>query len=283
MLYKLIKQIFFSEKPKLTASRVIQPTVDKETILTKTSAFEQLEKKVKAIGHSQYPFLNKTYSPSSRVPVTDFSGFIKSRLKSGDEKSILMLMRKIIEANPGVGLGIGADKYGDYSWTDGLVKEINSIDFNKYIEYSDASACWDIKALWILASKSGGGREFWITEKENFNSIFAAAMTGYNHKLTAEFPKLVQSANSFIRKMRKDDIPYWQEYPLFKQIEEPELISSLNETRACFLNLSIGARIVLCSAIRKISGNLADCSTYSQRNMGINADQVAKELYDSKF
>lgn len=251
------------------------------SIPNKTDAFEQLENKVRDIGHPQYPFLSKTYSPMSRVPAADYSDFIKAQLKRGDEKSILMLMRNIIEANPGVGLGVGADKYSGYSWTDGLVKEVNGIDFNKYIQYSDMSACWDIKSLWILACKDGGGREFWITEKGNVNSIFATAMAGYNHKLTSEFPKLVQSANSFIREMRKDDIPYWQEYPLFKEIEKQELSSPLNQTRTRFLNLSIGARVVLCSATRKVSGNLTDCSTYSQRNIGINADQVADELYNS--
>ena len=107
-------------------------------------------------------------------------------------------------------------------------------------------------------------------------------MAGYNHKLTAEFPKLIQSANSFIKKMRKDT-PYWEDYPLFKQIEEPELTTPLDKTRTCFLNLTIGARIVLCSAIRKGSGNLTDCSDYAQRNIGVNPDQIADELYHSKL
>lgn len=79
------------------------------SIPNKTDAFEQLENKVRDIGHPQYPFLSKTYSPMSRVPAADYSDFIKAQLKRGDEKSILMLMRNIIEANPGVGLGVGAD------------------------------------------------------------------------------------------------------------------------------------------------------------------------------
>jgi hypothetical protein len=61
--------------------------------------FDELKERIEEIGHPEYPFLHKEYSPGSRVPCTDFSGFIVERLKTDDPNSICTLMGSIIEAN----------------------------------------------------------------------------------------------------------------------------------------------------------------------------------------
>lgn len=55
-------------------------------------------------GHKEWPLLHPTYAPGSRIPCTDFSPWLKSRLAAGDREAIVAYVLQIVEANPGFGV-----------------------------------------------------------------------------------------------------------------------------------------------------------------------------------
>jgi len=57
-------------------------------------------------GHPDHPLLHPRYSPNSRVPCTDFSPWLRERLAAGDEDATVIYLLQIIEANPGIGMGV---------------------------------------------------------------------------------------------------------------------------------------------------------------------------------
>ena len=77
---------------------------------------DELRERVEAIGHPEYPFLHRGYSPGSRVLRTDFTAFVIERLKTGALNPICTLMGSIIEANLGVGIGS--------SWIDDEIRSL---------------------------------------------------------------------------------------------------------------------------------------------------------------
>lgn len=117
---------------------------------------DALRHEARQYGHSNYPFLSKDYSPNSRVPSIDLTPFIADRLNSNDIDSVIVLMREVLSANPGIGIGP--------EWIDKEIKEIINIDFANYLKFYKPEHYNLLKAMWIIASKGGGGREFWLTE-----------------------------------------------------------------------------------------------------------------------
>lgn len=121
------------------------------------NAVDSFFSSIKGVGYPEYPILDKQYSPSSRVPCTDLVPFISKRIIERDIASIKLVMRAVIEGNPGLGIGSG--------WIDENINNILSIPFENYISFPSANAFPELKALFIVAAKGGGGREFLITEE----------------------------------------------------------------------------------------------------------------------
>jgi hypothetical protein len=233
---------------------------------------DKLKERVKAIGHPKHPFLHREYSPGSRVPCTDFTAFIIERLKMGDLYSIYTLMRSIIEANPGVGIGS--------SWINEEIRIIIKTDLNKYISFDDPSAILELKAMWIISAKAGGARDFWLTERTPLQ--VAQALCIYNILLKPGMTELLDKVNSFIRKMRKDN-PYWDDQPLFSanDLTLPEL--SPSECVRKIRSLSIGARLHLFCAICFVSNDLPDVTDYATRSFGLHIPDTTKEILTSQL
>lgn len=72
-----------------------------------SNAVDSFLSSIKGVGHPEYPVLDKQYSPSSRVPCTDLVPFISKRIIERDITSIKIVMRAVIEENPGLGIGPG--------------------------------------------------------------------------------------------------------------------------------------------------------------------------------
>lgn len=204
------------------------------------------------------------------MPCTDFSGFIIERLKTGDPNSICTLIGSIIEANPGVGIGS--------SWIDEEIRTIIKTDLNKYISFDDPLAILELKAIWIISAKAGGSRDFWLTEKTPLQ--VAQALCAYNILLKPAMIELLKKANSFIRKMRKDN-PYWDDQPLFSANDLTLSELSPSECIGKVRSLSIGARLHLFCAICFVSNDLPDVTDYATRSFGLYIPDTTKEILTS--
>src|SRR3972149_9325723 len=109
-------------------------TENKENInhISSSSSIQELLFEINGKGREEYPFLHPTYSPSSRIPCADFTSFIKRRLLENDIKSIIKLIQGVIEANPGLGIGV--------EWVEENIKNLLKLDFNKYINFANKEA-----------------------------------------------------------------------------------------------------------------------------------------------
>lgn len=224
---------------------------------------------IKGVGHPEYPILDKQYSTSSRVPCTDLVPFISKRIIERDISSIKIVMRAVIEGNPG--LGIGPD------WIDGSIDNILSVPFENYVSFPSANAFPELKALFIVAAKGGGGREFLITEE--IPRLISWACIAHHPSWSNQLHSLSKKANSWIAKMAKDT-PYWQEYGKF-DVREVLNASIENELQAVILRLSPAARLQLFYTVERGGGSLPSLTNYQIRSLGINVEKTSKELIDS--
>jgi len=183
-------------------------------------------------------------------------------------------MRAILEANPGVGIGP--------EWIDEKIESVVNAPFDKYISYTEEVALFEIRAMWIIAEKDGGGREFWIAENSKLPLMFSRALCCYHFELLPAFIELLKKANRSIKDLRKDS-DYWKDYPLF----EPDMLKitglSENACKQKILTLSIGARLHLFYAISSGEGSLTMLTDYNLRSFGLHIPWTTKEILDSEL
>jgi len=239
-----------------------------------TSAADEFIAKLKNLGHPEYPVLDRQYSPSSRVPCTDLVPFITERLWEGDLPSIKKIMRAVIEANPGLGIGV------DVSWIDERIENVVSTPLDKYISFqSDPTALDQLRALFIVAEKEGGGRQFWITA--DIPRLFSRAVIAYRPEWSHLLEELAQRANKWIEEMAKDT-PYWKGYPKFEATSlfpcpEP------GTAQAKVQSLSPAARLQLFYALERGGGPIESLTNYAIRSFGIDVFQTSRELIESQL
>lgn len=268
----IFRNLFSREKADETNNNIhLEKEIKKPNSI---SPIQKLLLDIKGKGRIEYPFLHPTYSPSSRIPCVDFTPFIKDRLLANDIKSIISLMQGVIGANPGLGIGD--------VWIGENIKNLLSLDFNKYINYENKEALIELKSIWILAEKSGGGREFWITERESFTKYFSVALACQPFKVTDNFSQLVKNANGFIKTMRKD-VPYWESFPLYQTNYPKENNIPSKEFSLKYNSLTLGGRLHLFEAVSHISQSLTDSSNYNLRSLGINSVDTIEEIISSQI
>lgn len=230
-----------------------------------TTPIQKLLADIKGKGRDGVPFLNPTYSPSSRIPCADFTSFIKGRLLANDIKSIVTLMQGL---------------FGGIREED--INNLLKFDFNKYINYINKEALTELKSIWIIAEKNGNGvvREFLITGRESFTKYCAVALACQPYRLTENFQLLVKSANNFIKTMRKD-VPYWKTFPLYKTNYPTENNITSCEFSDKYNSLTIGGRLHLYESLSHFSQSLTDCSNYNLRSFGVNSIDTIEEIISS--
>jgi len=274
-MLNLISRLLFGKKSKVSQqskTRTTSSHKQKNSLRTyRSNAVNFFLSSIEGLGHSEYPILDKHYSPSSRVPCTDLVPFISKRLIEGDTASVKTIMRLVIEGNPGLGIGP--------EWIDESIDDILSIPFEKYVSFKSENGIYELKALFIVASKGGGGREFLITEE--IPRLISWACIAHQPSWSTQLYSLAEKANLWIAKMAKDT-PYWQEYERFDLKELPN-DSIDNELQTVLLTLTPAARLQLFYAIETNGGPLLSLTNYQIRSLGINVEETSKELIDSEL
>ncbi len=271
-MLKIFKKLFIRQEnsQKISAEKSKPSSHSIATSFARQNPISELRIKIEGFGHPDFPFLHKTYSPSSRIPCTDYTPFIIERLRSSDLKTISHLMQSILLANPGLGTGP--------EWINDIVREVAQIKFGDYVMFDDSNAELELKALFIIAGKEGGGREFLIA-KGDIPHLFSLALSSQRPKWLESMNSLQKKANAFIRKMSKD-VPFWEEYPLFEakcwEIEPP----SDSDLMELMRKLTMSARIHLLYFVGAYNGtgSLLNSTSYPMRSFGINAEETSKEL-----
>lgn len=266
-----IKRLLFGEngQKKPNETKISDATKHSSLISSSSSAMDSFLYSIENMGHPMYPLLDRQYSPGSRIPCTDLVPFISERIMEDDENSIKLLMRSVIEGNPGVGIGTG--------WIDESIDDILSISFENYLSFASKHAFSELKALFIVASKGGGDRRFLITSE--IPRLMAWNCIAYRPSWTTDVFHLVREANSWMSKMA-EKISYWKEYEEFTLEKIPvKLIDPNLEKR--ITDLTPAARLQLFYAIQRNGGSLPNLTNYQIRSLGINIESTSKELTDS--
>jgi len=228
-----------------------------------------LWEKVGYLSHPDYRFLHPTYSPSSRVPCADFTPFIVDRLRNHDVAPIRQLMRAVIAGNPGLGIGP--------QWIDEAVDEIAALDLTRYCQAGNPDFVLELKALFILGAKEGGGREFWLADEKPL--LFSFALCCHDIRWLEGIDQLREKANRFIRKMRKDT-PFWEDYPLFRH-SEIKFPANATDAASILSKLPVLSRIQLLSFVERGAAPLMHATSYKMRSLGMNPLETAPSLLAS--
>lgn len=163
-------------------------------------------------GHPDFPFLSPVYSPGSRVPCTDFTFWIASRLEANDIHSVKFLLRQILAGNPGLGT--------DASWSADLVDAVAETPLANYVRFPSTAAAAELRAILILFGLDGGGHKGFSLASPK-GGLLADVIACHCPRWTSNILQLRDQANTFIKKMRRDT-PFWKEFPLFKDVPLPE-------------------------------------------------------------
>ena len=162
-------------------------------------------------------------------------------------------------------------------WIENEVDEIIKIDFEKFAVFENTDAVLELRALFIIASKMGGGREFWLAD--NTGELFSYALCCYHIAPTdaIEIPK--KKANSFIKNMRKE-APFWNDVPLLTSIK---FTYPATTTSVCSIlqTLPVMARIHLLAITERNVTSLLNSTTFKMRSLGVNPLETAPTLINS--
>ncbi len=247
---------------------------------------ESLRESIKDKCNTDFPFLDKVYSPSSRVPSIDFTEWIIHRIEEKDIYAVKLLMREIIRANPGIIIGIGSDAGVGVEWIDECVESVLSLNFNDCIEIHE-KAIKELLAIFVILSKDGGGREFWILENVN---LITSAICVYPFKVHQNsFGTLIEKANKFIKAMKKDNVPAWAEFKLYMEndVNIPMEDISENKIAQILKNLPVSSRFHFFDTIEYLLSygkkvvSLYDSTLYKTRSFGLDIEKSAGSLFDS--
>lgn len=224
---------------------------------------------IRHLGRPDHPILSKDYSTSSRVPCTDLIPFLSDRLIRFDVSSVKSIMRAVIEGNPG--LGIGPD------WIEESIDKIIAAPFEEYVSFPTQAAYSELRALFIVAAKAGGSREFLISE--SVPRYMAWILFPYQPRWFADTDLLAKKANAWIRKMAKDT-PFWEDYGRLTppKVQPTGISDSLLVTIA---SLTPAARLHFVYAITKGGGSLPNLTNYDIRSFGINVAATSEEMIRS--
>jgi len=223
-----------------------------------------LKLSIQGIGHPEFPFLDPVYSPGSRIPCRDFSGFIAECLQANDTQTVARLFRYLIAGNPG--LGVGDD------WASDLVGEVSALPLSQYMQTGYSLVIHEIKALLILAGLGGGPRQFHITD--GIPDHIARALSCHHITWLPAIAELHEKVNRFIRKMRRE-APFWKEFPLIKKGRLLNFSLPESELRTLLENFSPSVRTLALSITEDFRWSIPKSISYGNRRFGINPEEAA--------
>jgi hypothetical protein len=173
-------------------------------------------------------------------------------------------------------------------WIDARVEDAAKLDFGRYVRFRDNSAYRRLKALFIVAEKGGGKREFWI--KDEIPRLFSWCLCAFQPTWREATVELLYRGNTFINE-KAEGFGFWADYPHFKQedLQIPDI--STNEVMVEVRGLSPAACMQLLYAVSRLrpgeiwqerGGNtISDLTNYAIRSFGINIPKTSAEILDT--
>lgn len=228
--------------------------------------------------HQEFCFLDPLYSPTSCVPCADLTPFIVQRLRENDLASVQGLMRFIVDGNPPLLVGAGANSRPSPEWVDAPVAEIARLNWARYCQSDDSTFELELKALLIMGISRGITHEGWVASQEP--ALFALALCCHDIRWRTELRELADRANRFILEMRAN-LPFWREIPLL-ELKEAPFPGNVSAAARLLASVPVLSRVPLLAMLEKRNAApLVNVTTYAMRQLGIHMRDAAPELIAS--
>jgi hypothetical protein len=232
-------------------------------------------------GHPEYFLLDKNYSPSSRVPCVDFSPWLCSKIRANDSEAVATFVWQVVQANPGMGFD---EQYFRERWTT-AARYAFSVPLDTYLSAGTEEGYVELRCALILLLLDDSFGSFSMTS--DAAPYLATAMFPHSFKLT-RVENLANSANSFIRRMKRD-AAFWRDVPPFTAEEfldvEPPSDSGVVDLRARLRDLPLGSRAHFFDLLEYSSYGekanqqpLEHRTLYRTRQRGIDPHESAERL-----
>jgi hypothetical protein len=210
------------------------------------------------LGHPDFPCLSRAHNPSSCVPCTDFSPWLRERVRRGDVDAAGEYLWRIREANPGVG-----DSEDDFRRRyRSLAVSVLEAPLEAHLRGGSEDAYLDLRIVLILLAAHEGFSGFIMTE----------------------------ARNDFVRRMASE-MSYWSTWPPLAAESlhplappnDPELAAVL----ALLQPLPLGVRAHAADVLRHLVADpatprtLASLSRYETRKRGLDVTESTRLIMNT--
>ena len=152
-------------------------------------------------GHPEFRCLSRTQNPSSCVPCTDFSPWLRERVRRHDVDAVCEYLWRVRRADPGVG---GTGEHIERLYSD-LARAVMSAPLSQYLAQGTDEAYLDLRVLLVMLAAHETFSGFIMAgEAADFA---AAAMAPHAFRL-ARPRVLVERRNEFVHEMGQG-LDYW--------------------------------------------------------------------------
>ena len=248
----------------------------KPTITSDNTKLKILLSELGSKGHAEYPLLRKEYAVSSRIPYTDFSGWVIEQLKTKDYNSLYAFVREYY-------LGRNGNTYDEkklkITFENFLTKNFKALFVN-----IEEQAIFEIQAFFILKHGIDDfNREFWIAKDEE-SELLCKILSVYSFEIVSNsFKPLIKKANEFLREMRKKS-EFWKDYKKYKikELQNKYKLETTNGLEKKLKQIISGERLhffdfAIIYSYRKFwNGD----SSFKTRSFGVNEQDSVKKIIE---
>ena len=234
-------------------------------------------------GHREFPCLSRAHNLSNCVPCTDFSPWLRERVRLGDGEGVAEYLWRVRRANPETG---GNHEQVLRKYTD-LAQALLAAPLSRHLELGTDEAYLDLRVALVMLSAHETFSGF-IMAGESADFV-AAIMAPYSFSL-AHAGELLHARNSFVLEMAQE-MDYWACWtslaPDALRSPIPPHDSHFQALLASLARLPLGSRAHAVDALRHISADpcaprsLGSLCRYETRRSGLEVGESSRLILES--
>jgi hypothetical protein len=233
-------------------------------------------------GHRDFPCLSRTHNPSSCVPCTDFSPWLRERARRGDVEGLGEYLWRVRRGNPeGETSEQIQRRYLE------VAEAILATPLDRFLDRGSEDAYLDLRvALVMLAAHESFSGFIMAGESADF---IAAVMAPYGFSLMGA-GELLERRNSFVAEMGRE-MDYWACWPPLSsdvlRSPIPPHDTSFQALLGALVTLPLGSRAHAVDALRHIGADpcaprsLGSLCRYETRRSGLDVADSCRLILDS--
>jgi hypothetical protein len=234
-------------------------------------------------GHREFPCLSRTHNPSSSVPCTDFSPWLRERVRRDEVDGLGEYLWRVRRADPGAG---GSTDQIRRKYLD-LAQGIMGAQLWRHLYRGSGEAYLDLRvALVMLAAHESFSGFIMAGESADY---LAAVMAPYSFSFTGA-GELSERRNAFVSEMARE-MDYWACWaplsPDALRSPIPPHDTSFQALLGALTKLPLGARAHAVDVLRHIGADpcaprsLGSLCRYETRRRGLDVADSSRLILES--